>query len=538
MSSMPTGIGSARLEELLAQHVSDHEPGVALGVLVNGERSFAFRGLANIEQRLPVSADTLFEIGSLTKQFAAAALLLLDREGVLDLESDARSLIPELHRPHPPIRLRHFLEHTSGVRDYFGLAALAELPPGADNDRATMLDLLFRQQSLNFPPGSDRAYSNSGYLLAALAAERASSPLAGAIGRLFALTGMDRSRVSDNPSDVIAHRATGYALQGDQWMVDDAQSDIIGDRGIASSVSDLLSWADAVARDDHELRSVLAAAESPIHLADGTSIPFGLGLEIHQHGDLEYFRHPGGIGGFRADLVRAPATGFAVACVTNNSRVLPWSLCNEVLRACFGDPPAVASPAAETVAVDPPDLAGSYLSPSGLQLCTVSDPPLSMTIGGTALVLESSEGDWYSTTTAPLISGRQVRDPRSGRYPRHDRHVGPWSMAQDQASPARRGTRDGTVCGHLRKPGARFVRRNLDQQRDPLSPARKLTPDWLCSHRLRHLRLRWDEAAIRQRTNNLNHDADPRLPDSRPPVHQARRACLGMLRHSARGASE
>src|SRR5262249_50434611 len=130
-------------------------------------------GLANLDHGLPITSDSVFDVASISKQFTAMAILLLEREGKLSLEDDVRKYIPDLPDYGHPMRLRHLLHHTNGVRDYIGLLTWA----GLENDRVTdddVLLLLHQQKALNFVPGTQWQYSNAGYFLLAVVVKRVS----------------------------------------------------------------------------------------------------------------------------------------------------------------------------------------------------------------------------------------------------------------------------------------------------------------------------------------------------------------------------
>lgn len=148
--------------------VGRDEPGCALGVIRDGTLAYGRGyGLANLDLGVPLSTASVFDIGSVSKQFTATAVALLDLDGVLSLDDDVRRWIPELPDYGHPLTIRHLLNHTSGVRDYLTLLYLAGFDYDNVFDEQDGIDVIVRQQALNFTPGSEYLYSNSGYLMLA-----------------------------------------------------------------------------------------------------------------------------------------------------------------------------------------------------------------------------------------------------------------------------------------------------------------------------------------------------------------------------------
>jgi len=183
----------------LPETVTDETPGVLVAVVSDGRVvELAARGRATLEHDVQIGRDTAFAIASTSKQFTAAAAVLLHQEGVLDLDADLRDLLPQL-RLRPRVSLRQCLQHTAGLREYMALCGV--LGGGTDTwfDEARAVRVLAAQLDTDFTPGTDHCYSNSGYVLAAAAVRAASgqSLAAFALDRLFSPLGMDRTRFED-----------------------------------------------------------------------------------------------------------------------------------------------------------------------------------------------------------------------------------------------------------------------------------------------------------------------------------------------------
>ena len=190
-------------------------PGCAVGADVKGEPVVrAAYGMADLERDVPITIDTIFEAGSVSKQFTAAAVLLLAREGKLSLDDPVRRYIPELPDYGWPVTIRQMLHHTAGLRDWGYLTAVAGWPRGTRVlTHAHVLDILSRQRALNFPPGTSWSYSNSGYTLAAVLVTRVSgTPFTDYTkARIFEPLGMNDTRWRDDWTRLVKRRAVGYS---------------------------------------------------------------------------------------------------------------------------------------------------------------------------------------------------------------------------------------------------------------------------------------------------------------------------------------
>src|SRR5262245_59304783 len=219
-----------------------NEPGCACAVSQNGKIvvNKAY-GSADLERDTPLSPGSVFDAGSLRKQFVAAAVLLLVEEGKLSLSDDVRKYISELPDYGQKITIDHLLTHTSGIRDWTGLLPLA----GGNTD---VLTLILRQRGLNFAPGEEWFYSNSGYVLATEIVARASGMSFSEFARkrLFESLGMKTTRYVDNLKDVIKNRALAYAKSGNSWRWDMKLDNDRGGGALFTTAADLIVWNEAL----------------------------------------------------------------------------------------------------------------------------------------------------------------------------------------------------------------------------------------------------------------------------------------------------
>jgi CubicO group peptidase (beta-lactamase class C family) len=297
-------------------------PGASVAVLQAGKavvrRAY---GLANVEAHEAATPATNYRLASMTKQFTAAAILLLAEDGVLSIDDTARRWLPTLPRSANAVLVRHLLAHTSGLIDFEDLIAQGSSTQLHDAD---VLALLAAQDRSYFPPGSRFRYSNSGYILLALIVARASGAGFAAFlrRRIFEPLGMQGTIAFEAGISEVSQRAFGYGNAGGIWerTDQDLTSATLGDGGVYSSIDDLAKW-DAALYDDRLLgpeslrQAFTAAADS-----DDAAVRYGFGWRLS--GDALW--HSGESIGFRNVIVRYPQRRTTVIILTNRSSPEPY----------------------------------------------------------------------------------------------------------------------------------------------------------------------------------------------------------------------
>ena len=218
-------VPAARVDAVFSRWTTQ-TPGCAVGVAQGGkpilEKSY---GMADLEHDVANTPDTIFEAGSVSKQFTAAAVLLLAQEGKLSLDDPARKYLPELPDYGAPLTIRHMLQHTSGLRDWGEIEAIAGWPRTTRAyTHAHVLDIVSRQKSLNFPSGTQWSYSNTGYNLAAIIVSRVSGkPFAEfSQERIFEPLGMTQTSWRDDYTRIVKGRAIAYCQAGSEFRIEHA----------------------------------------------------------------------------------------------------------------------------------------------------------------------------------------------------------------------------------------------------------------------------------------------------------------------------
>ena len=247
VSAQGPGAAEARVDRVFAQWDRLDTPGCAVSVMREGRIVYAHGyGSANLEYDIPITPASVFHVASISKQFTAMAVALLVSEDRVSWDDDIRRYVHEVPNFGPAITLRHLAHHTSGLRDQWSLLRMAGWRWGEDVVRqADVLDVTSRQRALNFEPGSEFLYSNTGYTLLAEVVSRVSgqSLREFAAARIFAPLGMTRTSFLDDHTAIVRNRAYSY-VQGDDggYRVGIPNVDTVGPTGLQTTVEDLARW--------------------------------------------------------------------------------------------------------------------------------------------------------------------------------------------------------------------------------------------------------------------------------------------------------
>lgn len=302
-------------------------PGCAVGVSQHGaivlERAY---GMADLEHDVPNRPDTIFEAGSVSKQFTAAAVLLLARDGRLSLDDPIRKYIPEVPDYGTPVTIRQMLQHTSGLRDWGSVEDVAGWPRGTRAyTHAHVLDIVGRQSRLNFGPGTQWSYSNTGYNLAAILVARVSGESFADFTRrrIFEPLGMTRTSWRDDYTRIVKDRAIAYADLNGSFHMDMPFENIHGNGGLLTTVGDLLRWNANFAAPKVGDAGFVALETTPGRLADGRQHDYAFGLVVQRYRGVPEIRHSGTTASYRAYLSRFPDQHLSVAVLCNAGNSSP-----------------------------------------------------------------------------------------------------------------------------------------------------------------------------------------------------------------------
>jgi CubicO group peptidase (beta-lactamase class C family) len=332
---------ASAVDGVFADFAKPGSPGCSLAVARDGKLLYSKGyGMANLELEVPLSPSSVFDIGSTSKQFSAASILVLEKQGKLSVNDDIRKYIPELPDYGKKITVLNLLNHTSGLRDYLVLFELA----GENVDSVTTdeeaLALIVRQKALNFDPGSEWLYSNTGFFLLSLIVKRSSGKSLRdfAAENIFQPLDMTHTQYRDNHTSLISNRALAYdpVEKGAGYTLDVSYFEQTGDGAVHTTVGDLLKWDENFYSGKVGGKEFLAEIQQTGTLNSGKQLEYAKGLFVDNYRGLRTVRHGGAWGGYRAELLRFPDQHFSVVCLCNRSDGRPSRRADQVAEVYLG----------------------------------------------------------------------------------------------------------------------------------------------------------------------------------------------------------
>lgn len=323
-----------RIDALFAEWDKPDSPGAALGIIHDGDLVYTRGyGMADLEHGVPIAPKSVFYIASVSKQFTAASIVLLALRGRISLDDDIRTYVPEIPRYEHSITVRHLIHHTSGLRDYLDLMALAGSDFTECFDIQDAVEILSRQEGVNFAPGEQYLYCNSGYVLLAEIVKR----VTGTSLREFAETsifrplGMHHTLFDDDITRGVANRVISYR-PGDNG---DLQAwpknfNAVGSGGLLTTVEDLYLWDQGIYEGTLGGQAFVDRMLTPGTLNNGEELTYACGLVLGEYKGLKTVGHSGGMLGFRTEMMRFPEQRFTVICLCNLSTMTPRKLAERI----------------------------------------------------------------------------------------------------------------------------------------------------------------------------------------------------------------
>lgn len=342
-AQLPTGAElAAAIDSIAAERLREGPiAGFSVAVSRGGELLVARGyGFADLEHRVPATAETVYRLGSITKPFTAAAILQLVEDGKLGLDDDMATHLPDYPTHGHRVTIRHLLTHTSGIRSYTGLGPRWQSKMALDLTHEEML-AFFKDEPFDFPPGTEYRYNNSGYYLLGLVIERLSHRTYASYvrERLTSPYGLESTGYCEERA-LVPHRARGYTpgLIGLQNAAPISMTHPFSAGALCSNAVDLVRWADALFGGRIVNESSLALMLEEARLESGNSVGYGLGVSLGEFEGRRMIGHGGAINGFSTHLVHFPDDGLTIAVLANTDGARPSRLTRQIARVALGLP--------------------------------------------------------------------------------------------------------------------------------------------------------------------------------------------------------
>lgn len=312
---------------LFERCIKPNSPGAAAAVLVDGKVVYKNGfGLANMEYDIPNTPSTIFHVASVSKQFTAMCILLLESEGKLNINDDIRKYIPEMPDLGHVITIKHLMHHTSGLRDQWELLFLAGWRSDDVITQEHLLKAIMRQKALNFEPGTKFLYSNTGYTLMAEIVKRVSGKPITIFAKenIFDPLKMDNTHFHDDNDMIVKNRAYSYKLDLEQGYKKSVLNySTVGATSLFTTAEDLLKWGYNFKTKEIGGLTVIENMKKKYTLKNGETIDYAGGVTIGDYRGLKTVEHSGADAGFRSALMCFPEQDAAIAVLSNLSTFKP-----------------------------------------------------------------------------------------------------------------------------------------------------------------------------------------------------------------------
>jgi len=371
-------LNTAAIDSIFSDWDNPNSPGCSIGIFEKGQIIYSKGyGNANLEYSIPNSSTSVFRIGSTSKQFTAACIVLLEQQGKLKFDNVLTDYFPEFPDYAKKITVRQLLNHTSGLRDYLTLSYLKGL---GDDDFYTDEDVMrwmINQHDLNFEPGEEFVYCNSGYwLLGQIVNEITGISMAEyADQEIFTPLGMNNTHFHDDHTEIVPNRASGYDLEDENdYYISMTTLDMIGDGGIFTTIEDVKLWDDAFYKSSVLDKAFWNEMTRTGKLNSDEAIEYASGLFVGEYNGLKMISHGGAFVGFRADVVRFPDQEVTIAVFANRADANPSARAIQVADIILSEyftlenSSEINVVASEEEAIKPTSFAGDYQIQPGMSL--------------------------------------------------------------------------------------------------------------------------------------------------------------------------
>jgi CubicO group peptidase (beta-lactamase class C family) len=348
----------ARVDQVFAEWNKPDSPGAALVVVKDGSVIYKKGyGIANLEYDIPITPSTVFHIASVSKQFTAFSILMLAKQGKLSLDDDIHKYLPELPDYGKPMTIRHLCHHTSGLRDQWELLAMAGWRLDDVITKEQILKIVRHQKELNFEPGAEFLYSNTGFTLLAVIVERITgqSFRQWTTDNIFKPLGMNNTHFHDDHEMIVKNRAYSYSARpGGGFKLSALNYANVGATSLFTTVEDLAKWITNFEDMKVGGPAVIQQMTEQAVLNDGKKIDYAFGLSVGEYRGLKTVSHSGGDAGYRSYIVHFPDQKLGIAVLSNLGSVNPAALANHVADIYLADKLQPAKGRVAPSAPDPP----------------------------------------------------------------------------------------------------------------------------------------------------------------------------------------
>ena len=394
----------AKVDQLFAEWDKPNSPGAALAVTRDGKIIYTQGyGTANLEYDIPITPTTIFDIASVSKQFAAFTITTLAHDGKLSLDDDIRMHLPDIPDFGNTITIRHLLHHTSGLRDWVQSLVIAGVAMEDVISFKHILKMVRHQKALNFEPGAAYLYSNTGYNLLAEIVERVTgdSFREWTDTNIFKPLAMTNTHFHDDHQMILKNRAYSYqVVENDQFKHAINNTTALGSSSLYSTVEDLAKWMLNFDNTRIGEQTVIDQMHQRGVLNNGEQISYAFGLNIGEYRTLKTVDHSGSWQGFRSHLIRFPDQKFGVVILCNLDTFNPLRLAEKVANLYLADVLApVEASKPEKAAAPAKDIKSERLTPEQL----------------TEFI-----GDYYTEELDTTYSISMHRDQLMAQHIRHD----------------------------------------------------------------------------------------------------------------------
>lgn len=400
-----------KIDQLFAKWDVEGSPGASVAVIADG-RTFYLKGYgyANLEHSVRNTPDTAIHVASLSKQFTGIAALMAEEKGLLKLDDPLGRYVTDGPSVAAAVTLRQLIYHTGGLRDLSSLLMIAGYSLEDVTTKDKVMTLIKRQRHLNFPPGTEHLYSNTGYVLFTDALEKITGETFAkwTDKEIFQPLGMRQTRFNDDYTTVIPNHAESYAATKEgAYRRSPMNLGIVGSTGLQTTARDMATWGQFVIKGAYRNLHMPKAFYQPGALGDGTPIAYGFGIFVNESRGRKVLEHGGSDSAFRSYFMAIPEKGVAVAVLANTDNLPAGELAKQIVDLILGEEPAAAAETESTAAptfIDAKKYVGRYLMENGftVEIAAATATDLYAASGASQLPLHPLGDDTFAVGSGEI----------------------------------------------------------------------------------------------------------------------------------------